>query len=275
MADRDPYVVLGVERSADAPTIRAAYRRRAMEWHPDRAGVSSTPRMQQLTAAYRVVGDVSRRSAWDRAHPLRTPDPAPPAGVARKPNASSTGAPKATPNAAQNPRRSAQDRPADGWSEGAWEAYQRATESRRAEHVRPAGHGASEPSVTAARDMRWELVTLKVILWLGRSVIAALRASADSDLTRLALVSLATAAFWLGLATVFDPAAGAPVLESAADVVRSASSAITTGVVLLASVDAVRWAVGPGRPYVLRVAALFLRHSIRSAGARPTGAAGA
>jgi hypothetical protein len=46
----DPYLVLGVERGADATTIQRAYRRLAWRHHPDRGG--STARMRELNAAY-------------------------------------------------------------------------------------------------------------------------------------------------------------------------------------------------------------------------------
>ena len=34
--DSDPYGVLGVDRGADSETIKRAFRRQAMAWHPDR-----------------------------------------------------------------------------------------------------------------------------------------------------------------------------------------------------------------------------------------------
>ena len=36
MSKRDFYEILGVERSADAATIKKAYRKKAFEYHPDK-----------------------------------------------------------------------------------------------------------------------------------------------------------------------------------------------------------------------------------------------
>ena len=66
-AARDYYEVLGVARTADADTIRQAYRRLARELHPD---VSAEPmaeeRFRELTGAYTVLSDPSARSLYDR-----------------------------------------------------------------------------------------------------------------------------------------------------------------------------------------------------------------
>jgi molecular chaperone DnaJ len=64
---RDFYEVLGVARTADAETLRQAYRRRARELHPD---VSEVPeaeeRFRELTAAYAVLSEPGARSLYDR-----------------------------------------------------------------------------------------------------------------------------------------------------------------------------------------------------------------
>lgn len=58
MVDRDPYVVLGVDRGASQATIKAAWRRLARENHPDLTGKdtgsvrAATRRMAQINAAY-------------------------------------------------------------------------------------------------------------------------------------------------------------------------------------------------------------------------------
>ena len=62
----DPYAVLGIAPTADAATIKAAYKLRALEHHPDRPG-GSTVRMQEITRAYGVLADVTNRAAWDLA----------------------------------------------------------------------------------------------------------------------------------------------------------------------------------------------------------------
>ena len=69
---RDPYLVLGVERDAAQAEIGAAYRRLAMENHPDLIKTGdSIARMQEINAAYRVLRDPASRSTYDRKHPLR------------------------------------------------------------------------------------------------------------------------------------------------------------------------------------------------------------
>lgn len=63
---RDPYRVLGVDRRADAETIRKAYKKLARQWHPD---VNQSPdadrRFKEINAAYDIVGDGDKRELWD------------------------------------------------------------------------------------------------------------------------------------------------------------------------------------------------------------------
>ena len=69
---RDLYSILGVERDAAQPEIASAYRRLAMENHPDiiKTG-DAIARMQEINAAYRVLRSPASRSAYDRKHPVR------------------------------------------------------------------------------------------------------------------------------------------------------------------------------------------------------------
>src|SRR5207244_6059346 len=50
--------ILGVDRTADADEVRAAYRRLLLALHPDVAGTQSTPRAARVIEAYRVLRDV-------------------------------------------------------------------------------------------------------------------------------------------------------------------------------------------------------------------------
>lgn len=63
---RDPYQVLGVDRRADAETIRKAYKKLARRWHPD---INDAPeadgRFKSINAAYDIVGDAEKRKLWD------------------------------------------------------------------------------------------------------------------------------------------------------------------------------------------------------------------
>ena len=68
MATRDYYEVLGVERSIDAAGLKSAYRKLAMEHHPDRNGGSedSMARFKEVSEAYTVLSDEQKRAAYDR-----------------------------------------------------------------------------------------------------------------------------------------------------------------------------------------------------------------
>lgn len=65
---KDPYKILGVERSAAADEIKRAYRRLAKESHPDRnpGDKSAEKRFKEIQAAYEVLGDADRRAQFDR-----------------------------------------------------------------------------------------------------------------------------------------------------------------------------------------------------------------
>jgi molecular chaperone DnaJ len=65
---RDYYEVLGVDRGIDAAGLKSAYRKLAMEHHPDRNGGSeeSMARFKELSEAYSVLSDDNKRAAYDR-----------------------------------------------------------------------------------------------------------------------------------------------------------------------------------------------------------------
>ena len=68
MATRDYYEVLGVERTIDAAGLKAAYRKLAMQHHPDRNGgcEDSMARFKEISEAYSVLSDDQKRAAYDR-----------------------------------------------------------------------------------------------------------------------------------------------------------------------------------------------------------------
>ncbi len=61
------YEVLGVERDADGETIKKAYRRLALKYHPDRnpGDKEAEERFKECAEAYEVLRDPERRRAYD------------------------------------------------------------------------------------------------------------------------------------------------------------------------------------------------------------------
>ncbi|MDX8404405.1 MAG: molecular chaperone DnaJ [Mariprofundaceae bacterium] len=68
MSKRDYYDVLGIEKDADANTIKRSYRKFAMKYHPDRNPDDDTAaeNFREVTEAYEVLSDESKRSRYDR-----------------------------------------------------------------------------------------------------------------------------------------------------------------------------------------------------------------
>jgi molecular chaperone DnaJ len=61
------YLILGITADASREDIKAAFRRRALQLHPDRSGLESGP-FQDVQEAYSVLGDPERRRRYDREH---------------------------------------------------------------------------------------------------------------------------------------------------------------------------------------------------------------
>lgn len=69
MADkRDYYEILGVGRDADAATIKKAYRKLAVEYHPDKnpGDKVAEDKFKELGEAYEALSDPDKRAAYDR-----------------------------------------------------------------------------------------------------------------------------------------------------------------------------------------------------------------
>ena len=68
MAKQDYYAILGVERGASAEEMKKAYRKLAMQHHPDRnpRDAKSEAKFKELNEAYDVLKDDQKRSAYDR-----------------------------------------------------------------------------------------------------------------------------------------------------------------------------------------------------------------
>jgi len=68
MAKRDYYEVLGLKRGADEAEIKKAYRKMAMQYHPDRNGGDKVAeeRFKEATEAYEVLSDAEKRKVYDQ-----------------------------------------------------------------------------------------------------------------------------------------------------------------------------------------------------------------
>ncbi|MFM2268368.1 MAG: molecular chaperone DnaJ [Bacteroidota bacterium] len=69
MAKRDFYEVLGVQRGADEGEIKKAYRKRAMEFHPDRNPDDKVAeaKFKEAAEAYEILSDPQKKAMYDRA----------------------------------------------------------------------------------------------------------------------------------------------------------------------------------------------------------------
>ncbi|CAN7172171.1 molecular chaperone DnaJ [Phenylobacterium sp. LjRoot219] len=65
---RDYYEILGVTRGCDDAALKSAFRKLAMEHHPDRNGgcEEATGRFKEINEAYSILSDPQKRAAYDR-----------------------------------------------------------------------------------------------------------------------------------------------------------------------------------------------------------------
>jgi DnaJ-class molecular chaperone len=69
MARKDYYEILGVSRNADQETIKKAYRRLAMQYHPDRNPGKekwANEKFKEINEAFSVLGDPEKRRQYDQ-----------------------------------------------------------------------------------------------------------------------------------------------------------------------------------------------------------------
>jgi len=68
MSKRDYYEILGVAKTAGEADLKAAFRKLAMKYHPDRnpGDKAAEIRFKELNEAYQVLSDGQKRAAYDR-----------------------------------------------------------------------------------------------------------------------------------------------------------------------------------------------------------------
>ena len=68
MAKRCYYETLSIERSATETDVKTAFRKQAMQWHPDRnpGDNDAEHRFKEINEAYEILKDPDKRAAYDR-----------------------------------------------------------------------------------------------------------------------------------------------------------------------------------------------------------------
>ena len=68
MSKRDYYEVLGVEKGADAGSIKKAYRKKAIQFHPDKNpdDASAEDKFKEAAEAYEVLSDDNKKARYDQ-----------------------------------------------------------------------------------------------------------------------------------------------------------------------------------------------------------------
>nr|MSZ59384.1 DnaJ domain-containing protein [Actinomycetota bacterium] len=70
--EKDFYAILGVDKKADAATIKKEYRKKAREFHPDKTKGDKTleERFKAVSEAYDILSDDKKRAEYDQARSL-------------------------------------------------------------------------------------------------------------------------------------------------------------------------------------------------------------
>src|SRR5882672_1130296 len=65
MSKRDYYEVLGIDKGASADEIKKAFRRAAIQYHPDKEG-GNEEKFKEVNEAYEILKDPSKRQRYDQ-----------------------------------------------------------------------------------------------------------------------------------------------------------------------------------------------------------------
>ncbi|WP_289760990.1 DnaJ domain-containing protein, partial [uncultured Duncaniella sp.] len=67
-AKRDYYEVLGVDKNADEKTIKSAYRKKAIQYHPDKnpGDKEAEEKFKEAAEAYDVLSNPDKRAKYDQ-----------------------------------------------------------------------------------------------------------------------------------------------------------------------------------------------------------------
>ncbi len=86
-ATRDYYDILGVSKNVSKDELRKAYRKQALEWHPDRnKSPNAEKKFKEINQAYEILSDPEKRAAYDQfGHAAFQPGGFPGAGGAGGP----------------------------------------------------------------------------------------------------------------------------------------------------------------------------------------------
>jgi len=64
---KDYYEILGVTKNSSSTEIKSAYRKKALEWHPDRnKSADAEEKFKEINEAYEILSNDQKRSAYDQ-----------------------------------------------------------------------------------------------------------------------------------------------------------------------------------------------------------------
>ena len=68
MSKQDFYEVLGVSKGVDENSLKAAYRKLAMKYHPDRnpGDTAAEKKFKEVSEAYDVLSNPEKKAAYDQ-----------------------------------------------------------------------------------------------------------------------------------------------------------------------------------------------------------------